>query len=173
MNLNSSPCLPPSVVFLYHELHQTQGQSTPTCTTSLGLWARKKGTRLQTPIVVFLIFYYSFFQLNLQKREVGRWKALIAHAVCSSYETTEWVEWVCLQSLLLKIKLCLANVCKQCRLIAWVFQSSHSCVCFDIDANRQLTSPCISKPCFSPEADLWSLGPANGNKKKHRCNTLD
>lgn len=32
---------------------------------------------------------------------------------------------------------------------------------------------CKQTGFFFPEADLWSLGPANGNKKKHGGNTRD
>lgn len=35
----------------------------------------------------------------------------------------------------------------------------------DSDAERRATSPCVSKPVFSPEADLWSSQPANGLSK--------
>lgn len=89
-----------------------------------------------------------FFSLTCRKEKQ---KALIAHVTV--YDTTEWSEWACLQSLLLKIKLksdCLSV--------------SIPCVCFDINASRQPTSPCVSKPVFSPEGELWILGPVNGKK---------
>lgn len=126
----------------------------------------KKALLQQFPIVYFFIYIYLALISSLTCRK-GKWGGEnpwwhMQHAAVkrqqSGLSEQAW-SLSCSKS---------SCACKQLGLIAWVFQSSHFSVCFDSDANRRLTSPSVSKPGFSPAADLWSLGTANGKAIKKR-----